>query len=222
MPTKSAAYQKKVKDAVQILEKTTGVSVPQAMILDGFLISDATSKIVRQVVRRRRQQKQHGSLPAPANGVVVIGNEQLSLSEVTDESRPSSGPTNPKPKRKHIRPTAFAIQQHSVDDLKVMRHKSDVHKAAMRLYDTEMKKPNGMSIRQVQVVITSKYDICPSAATISRYATNGLIDASPKKMGPAGHISALAYKFLCRAYASLTCAHQPDERMRRRQLPKKR
>ena len=69
-----------------------------------------------------------------------------------------SGPTNPKPKHKQIRPTASAIQQQwCINNLKVKRHKSDVHKAAVRLYSPEKQslyspekqKPTGMSIRQV-------------------------------------------------------------------------
>jgi hypothetical protein len=90
---KSAAYQKKAKDAVRILEKTTGISVPQAMILAGFLKSDAANKIVHQVVRRCHQQKQgyvHGGQPAPTKGIILISNEEPSLLNVTDESPPST------------------------------------------------------------------------------------------------------------------------------------
>ena len=51
MPKKSPAYQKKVEDAVRILKKTTGFSIPRAMILAGFSKSDTTSEIMRKVVR---------------------------------------------------------------------------------------------------------------------------------------------------------------------------
>jgi hypothetical protein len=98
---------------------------------------------------------------------------------------------------------AFAIRQWHVDDLKSKRHKSDAHKAAACLYDATRKKPNGMSIRQVQSTITSQYKVCPSAAMICHCTKEGLFNASPMKMGPIGHISLLAYKFLCQAYSSL-------------------
>jgi hypothetical protein len=115
---------------------------------------------------------------------------------------------NPKPKRKQIRPTASAVQQQRVDNLAAMKHKSDAHKAAIHLFDAKKKKPDGMSIRQVHDVITSKYDTCPSISTISRYVAHGLVDVSPMKMGPKGHVSAQAYTNLCQAYSSLVPINQ--------------
>ncbi len=68
----------------------------------------------------------------------------------------------------------------------------------MRLYDSERKKPDGMSVRQVHAIIKAKYETCPSVATISRYVKQGLINTSPMKMGPIGNIPAVAYKFYAR------------------------
>ena len=65
-----------------------------------------------------------------------------------------------------------------------------------------------MSLRQVQAVITSKYKESPSAASICRYAKKGLVNTSPMKMGPAGHISMMAYKLVCQAYSSLVSINQ--------------
>ena len=118
------------------------------------------------------------------------------------------GTRHPKPNRKQIQPTAFAIQQRRVEDLAAKRHKSNVHKAAMRLFK---QKSDGMSIRQVYYSITAKYKTRPSIATISRYAKEGLINASPMKMGPVGHILSVAYKFLCKAYKSLIPINQMNE-----------
>jgi hypothetical protein len=54
MLRKRAAHQKKVDSAVRVLQTTTGVNVPMAiMILAGFSKSDIADKIVRQQVRRR-------------------------------------------------------------------------------------------------------------------------------------------------------------------------
>ena len=47
MLRKSAAHQKKVDSAVRVPQTTTGVKVPWAMILAGFLKSDIANKIVR-------------------------------------------------------------------------------------------------------------------------------------------------------------------------------
>jgi hypothetical protein len=52
MLRKSAAHQKKVDSAIRVLQTTTGVKVPWAMILAGFLKSDSANKIVHQQVRR--------------------------------------------------------------------------------------------------------------------------------------------------------------------------
>ena len=53
MPKNSAAHEKKVDAAVWLLQTTTGVRVPQVMILAGFSKKDVANEIVRQMVRRR-------------------------------------------------------------------------------------------------------------------------------------------------------------------------
>jgi hypothetical protein len=178
MSTNSAAHQKKVDAAVRILETNTGLRVPQAMILAGFLKSDAANKIVRQAVWRRKQQLESNACcgrPSLINKVVIISDEP-SLSDLTSKNNGSptststmtfSGLTNPKPKQKQTRSTASAVQQRHIDNLKTKRHKSDAHKAAMRLYGSKRQKPDGMSIWQVIDVITSRFETCPSKATIA-------------------------------------------------------
>jgi hypothetical protein len=162
MLRKIAAHQKKVALAVRVLQTTTGVNVPMVMILAGFSKSDIADKIVRQQVRRR--------LAHQREVICVDVDNAPSLSNFTsdnDASLPttsaslSSAPTNPKPKRKQIRPTASAVQQRRVGDLAAKKHKSDMHNAAIRLFDADKKKPDGMSIRQVHDVITSKYETAP-------------------------------------------------------------
>ncbi len=72
----------KVESAVRILQTTTGVKVPQAMILAGFSKSDDASKTVRQAVRRCLQQKQgivRTGQPAPTNGGVIVISNKPSL-----------------------------------------------------------------------------------------------------------------------------------------------
>jgi hypothetical protein len=222
MSKKSAAQLKKVDEAVRILNTTTGVNVPMAMILAGFPKKETTNETVRQMIHHRLeavlQAKQ--STP-PAAAVRIITSDSTDLSPLTGEdddpplttmsttTTTTTGPTHPKPKRKQIRSTASAIQQRRVDHIAAKRHKSDVHKAAVRLFYSEKQKPDGMSIRQVHEHITAKYKTCPSIATISHYASKEeLINASPVKMGPTGHILAMTYKFLCQAYKSLVPINQ--------------
>ena len=147
----------------------------------------------------------------PTDGIVIIEDPAPSLSDLssfTDELSALSAPQFPKPKRKQIRSTASDVQQRHIDDLKAKRHKSDAHKAAVRLYDVEKQKPNGMSVRKVLSVILAKFEVCPSRATIACYAKHELMNASPMKMGPAGLLPAMAYKFLFQAYLSLIPINQ--------------
>jgi len=66
MPKKSAAHMNKVDEAVRILGITTGLNVPQAMILAGFSKKETTNETVRRMIRqswlwqqqRQRQQRQ--------------------------------------------------------------------------------------------------------------------------------------------------------------------
>ena len=124
MLKKSAVHQKKVDSAVRILQTTTGVNVPGAMILAGFPKSDSASKIVRQQVRRRLAQ--NGGANKNRREVVFVGieDDSASLSDLTSENNESlptttmttmasssSAPMNPKPKRKQIRLAASAVQQ---------------------------------------------------------------------------------------------------------------
>ena len=48
MPKYSAAHEKKVDTAVRLLQTTTGVKVPQVMILAGFLKSGYDTRIRRR------------------------------------------------------------------------------------------------------------------------------------------------------------------------------
>ena len=218
MPKKSAAHQKKVDEAVRILNTTTGVIVPQAMImiLAGFPKKDIANETVRRMIRRRLKALEAKQKPLL---VVIVTNNDADLSTLTCEdddptasattTTTTTGPVqHPKPKRKQIRHTARAIQQSRVDNLAAKRHKSDAHKAAVRLFQAEKQKPDGMSIRMVYDAITAKYETCPSIATISRYAKQGFTNASPMRMSPFGHILAVAYKFLCQAYKSLVPINQ--------------
>jgi hypothetical protein len=213
---KSAAHQKKVESAVRILKTTTGVKVRQAMILANFSKKDIANDSIRRTIQRRIE-KQH-----PTN-IINFNKSSSPVSLDLSSSVVLSEPTNPQPKRKQIRMTASAAQQKRVNDQEAKRHKSDAHKAAVRLYDAEKQKPNGMSVRQVYAKISAQYEMCPSIATITRYANSGLINASPVKMGPVGNISATAYKFLCQAYSSILPIHQMNacagENTRKKVIP---
>jgi hypothetical protein len=152
MPKKSAAHQKKVDAAVRILVTTTGVKVPQAMILAGFSKQDIANETIHRMIRRRFQAKQTTPCRDVTVRVEVAANGSDVLSPLTGDDEhttttltTTTTTTHPKPKRKQIRATASAVQQRRIDDQALKRHKSDAHKAAVCLWDSERKKPDGMS-----------------------------------------------------------------------------
>jgi hypothetical protein len=198
MPKKSAAHFKKVDEAVRILGTTTDLKLCQAMILAGLSKKDISDDSMCRMIRRRLEalgvkQRHH----APTVEVRMMTTNDSVISSLTDgdsnaptasTTTETTGPTHPKPKRKQIWPTASAVQQRRVDNLAAKRHKSDTHKAAVRLFNTEKQKPDGMSIRQVYEAIMAKYKTCPSIATISHYTSKEeLVGASP--MNLAGNVA---------------------------------
>ena len=197
---------------MRVLQTTTGVKVPGAMILAGFSKSDAASEVVRQQVRRRLELMGGPNKNRREVAFVNVG-DPSSLSDMTgtpssassSSASSSSAPTNPKPKRKQIRSTSSSVQQWRIDDLAAKRHKSEAHKAAVRLFDAEKRKPDGMSIRQVHDFITSKYETCPGIATISRYVNNGLVGVSPMKGMRRGFSSDNIYKFIAYLQRTVIC-----------------
>ncbi len=78
----------------------------------------------------------------------------------------------------------------------------------VHLYDAKRQKPTSMLIWQVQAIIIGKFEVCSSKATIACYAKHGLINTSPMKMGPGGHILVMEYKFFYQAYPSLIPINQ--------------
>ncbi len=182
MTKKSAAHQKKVNEAVRILNTTTGVIVPQAMILAGFPKKDITNETVRRMIRRRLEALEAKQM-RPRR---VVTNNDADLSTLTGEDddptasvttitmTTTTGPAqHPKPKRKQIRLTASAVQQRRVDNLAAKRHKSDAHKAAVRLFKAEKQKPDGMSIRWMTMNFLSTFKkiimkLFPDAAPMRR------------------------------------------------------
>ena len=199
MPKKSAAHLKKVDEAVRILGTTTDLKLCQAMILAGLSKKDISDDSMCRMIRchlealRVKQRRHAPTVEVPMmttnnNSVVLPLTGSDSYAPTASTTTETTGPTHPKPKRKQIRPTVSAVQQRRVDDLAAKRHKSNAHKAAVRLFNAEKQKPDGMSIRQVYEAIMAKYKTCPSIATISHYTSKEeLVGASP--MNLAGNVA---------------------------------
>ncbi len=134
---------------MRTLDTTTGLNVPKAMLLAGFSKKDIANQTFRRMIHCRVQAKKatpHRILPAlTIDTVDPVANGSV-ISPLTMSMKALSVATNPKPKRKQVRPTSAAIQQIRIDNLAAKRHKSNAHKAAVRLFHTEKQKPKGMSI----------------------------------------------------------------------------
>jgi hypothetical protein len=158
-----AAHQKKVEHAVQKILKAPGLSIPDAIVLDNFSKKDVANETLRRAVhravKRRRDQALLGlCAPPPTAGIIIFEDPSPSLSDLSSLTGESSAPPAPQfPKPKRRQPTASAVQQRCVNDLKAKRHKSNEHKAAVRLYDIEKQKPNGMSVRKVPSVSRTRW-----------------------------------------------------------------
>jgi hypothetical protein len=158
------------------------------------------------VISRRRELFVKALIPP---GIVQPSLTDLSATD--EDAHPATNVTAdvvPPPKWTKQRMTALALQKKQVEDLKQMKHKSVAHKEAVRLYLKEKEKPGGMSLRQVQDHIAKKYSVTVHYSTISRYANEGLLNALPKKMGPAGKFAKSTYKLLCDALSSFIPINQ--------------
>ena len=87
MPKKSAAQQKNVNAAVQILETTTGDKVPQAMILAGFLKQDIANETILRMILRCFEAKQ----TTPCHDVTIcdieVAANGLDISPLTGDDK---------------------------------------------------------------------------------------------------------------------------------------
>jgi hypothetical protein len=84
---------------------------------------------------------------SPLTGV----DEHMTATMLTEAT---TGPTNPKPKRKQIEATASAVQQRRINDQALKKN----------LWDSERKKPDGMSKCKVRDTIKAKHETCPGIA----------------------------------------------------------
>ena len=154
------------------------------MILAGFSKKDTANETVHRMIRcclkahKAKQMIPCRDAPNPnAKEVRIVTNNDADPSPLTGRDNDpmasattttmTTGPTHPKRK---IFPTVSTIQQRRANNLAVKRHKSNAHKAAVRLFKAEKQKHDGMSLRLVYDAITAKHETCPNIMIISHYA----------------------------------------------------
>jgi len=82
MPKKSATHMKKVNEAVRILGTTTGLNVPQAMILAGFPKKDTTNETVRRMIWGVAMAVDEAEDIVAARGDDAVGNGNVGVGNV--------------------------------------------------------------------------------------------------------------------------------------------
>ena len=217
MPKNDKAREKKVNVAVKALMRFPGMRVREAMHFARFSKKEIDDVNVRRIVSRRQFRATEAAGP-PKNVHQHDAEASLDVSSLSEEADIAAANATivdeiiPPPKRIKQRMTACAMEKKRVEDRKQKKHRSDALKDAVRLYAQEKAKPDGLSLRQVQEKIMKKYSVNIHYSTISRYVKEGLVGASPKKMGPPGHISKANYKLLCAALSSFIPMNQMNAR----------
>jgi hypothetical protein len=217
MPKTDKAREKKVNVAVKALMRFPTMRVREAMHFARFSKKEIDDVNVRRIVSRRQFRATEAAGP-PKNVHQHDAEASLDVSSLSEEADIAAANATivdeiiPPPKRIKQRMTACAMEKKRVEDRKQKKHRSDALKDAVRLYAQEKAKPDGLSLRQVQEKIMKKYSVNIHYSTISRYVKEGLVGASPKKMGPPGHISKANYKLLCAALSSFIPMNQMNAR----------
>jgi hypothetical protein len=121
--------RRRVDEAVRILNTTTGVKVCQAMILAGFPKKETTNETVHRMIHHHLEALEAKQMTprrdAPTvEEVRIVPNNDADLLPLTGEdddptasatmTTTTTGPTHPKPTRKHIRATASTVQQRRI------------------------------------------------------------------------------------------------------------
>ena len=201
MPKNDKAREKKDNVAVKALMRFTGMRFCKAMNYAQFSKNEINDVNVCCVMSRRLFSAKEAAGPpknichdAEASFDVSSMSEEADIAATNATTSIPIAHIIPPPKRIKQRMTACTLEKKCVTDRKQKKHRSDALKEAVHLYVQEKAKPDGLSLRQVQAKIKKKYLVDIHYSTISRYANEGLVGASPKKLGPPGHLSKANYK----------------------------
>ena len=223
---KHTPHSERINAAAGIIKNHPTLTAAMAMKLAGFSEEDCSNPSLHALVRRRlpgrgkrAYQKTLPALSTPsppaakeppiAGDIVVAAGEGSEGSPLTN---PTFDPPVPAPPKK-MRLTLTTKQKQDVcaAQLKKKEVYKAAHKAATVLYALERSKEGGgMTVRQVEAIVKKKFHgIGPSKSTIQHYVVDLKIKGeSPKKRGPVGYISQVAYKALCVAFASMLRINQ--------------
>ena len=84
--------------------------------------------------------------------------------------------------------TSVAAAQKRVNDHAAMMVKKAAYKKATTIYNSELKKTEGLSAKQVSQLVLGEFGVEIKPLTIQRAIQEGPVGVSPKKMGPQGYL----------------------------------
>eukprot|EP00804_Cyclotella_cryptica_P030166 CCRYP_009559-RA/>CCRYP_009559-RA protein AED:0.30 eAED:0.35 QI:49/0/0/1/0/0/3/0/211 len=95
-----------------------------------------------------------------------------------------------------------AAAQKRVNDHAAMMVRKAAHKKATTINNSELKKMEGLSAKQVSQLVLGEFGVEIKPCTIQRVIKEGGVGVSPKKMGPQGYLSPKTFDHLTTAFES--------------------
>ena len=189
MSRNEADLKAMAKKASQVLKDHPTLKVPEAMRVAKFTLEESKDRTLQMRVRRLMDK-------TPTSITVSQSPSQTNASSLTSTS------TMTGPKSKTIRLTSVAAGQKRVNDHAVMMLKKAAHKKATQIYNSEPKKPQGLSAKKVSQLVLGKFGVEIKPRTIQREIQEGRVGVSPKKMGPQGYLPSKTFDHLTTAFES--------------------
>jgi hypothetical protein len=177
------------KKASQVLKDHPTLKVPEAMRVAKFTLEESKDRTLQMRVRRLMDK-------TPSSITVNQSPSQTNASSLTSTS------TVPGLKPKTIRLTSVAAGQKRVNDHAAMTLKKAAHKKATTIYNSELKKPQGLSAKKVSQLVLGEFGVEIKPRTIQREIQEGRVGVSPKKMGPQGYLPPKTFDHLTTAFES--------------------
>jgi hypothetical protein len=170
MSRNEANLKAMAKKASQVLKDHPTLKVPEAMRVAKFTLEESKDRTLQMRVRRLMDK-------TPTSITVSQSPSQTNASSLTSTS------TMTGPKSKTIRLTSVAAGQKRVNDHAAMTLKKAAHKKATTIYNSELKKPQGLSAKKVSQLVLGEFGVEIKPRTIQREIQEGRVGVSPKKMG---------------------------------------
>ena len=213
----------RVKKAVKEVIRTQGLlSVPKAMLANGFTIEESKDRAMQQLVRRQLPKQ------IPTTQINVSSSPSSDVSSITASQHnhtpnPASSSPNPAfdaPSLLKKPPKAPDKRRSTMDVQDALAHKKrgaefykESHKHATGWYGREQKKQKDDSPKKSAKYVSEMtkkayHGVGPSSRTIIRECDKGRGGKSPLRKGAPGEIPPLVFNLICNAFESFVVINQ--------------